>query len=113
MLSPFKPYYMVLLEISRRVRGATVVIRPTGGAGQNWYAGRYTANPTPECVPGSKADANGDRIRISAQPRKMAWTNHVPRGVTARRYLETSHLQYLKPEVQRIADWITAQCPVD
>ncbi|MBD9613585.1 site-specific integrase [Pseudomonas sp. PDM02] len=36
-------------------------------------------------------------------------TNHVPRGVTARHYLETSHLQYLRPEVQRIADWITDQ----
>lgn len=36
-------------------------------------------------------------------------TNHVPRGVTARHYLETSHLQYLKPEVQRIADWIEEQ----
>lgn len=33
-------------------------------------------------------------------------TNHVPRGVTAKHYLETSHLQYLRPEVQRIADWI-------
>lgn len=36
-------------------------------------------------------------------------TNHVPRGVTAKHYLETSHLQYLKPEVQRIADWIEQQ----
>ena len=36
-------------------------------------------------------------------------TNHVPRGVTAKHYLETSHLQYLKPEVQRIADWIGQQ----
>ncbi|RLK44530.1 tyrosine-type recombinase/integrase [Cupriavidus plantarum] len=36
-------------------------------------------------------------------------TNHVPRGVTARHYLETSHLQYLPPEVQRIADWIVEQ----
>lgn len=36
-------------------------------------------------------------------------TNHVPKGVTARHYLETSHLQYLKPEVQRIADWIEAE----
>lgn len=36
-------------------------------------------------------------------------TNHVPKGVTARHYLETSHLQYLKPEVQRIADWIEEQ----
>lgn len=32
-------------------------------------------------------------------------TNHVPRGVTARHYLETSHLQYLLPEVQKIGDW--------
>jgi integrase len=36
-------------------------------------------------------------------------TNHVPRGVTAKHYLETSHLQYLRPEVQRIADWIESE----
>lgn len=36
-------------------------------------------------------------------------TNHVPKGVTARHYLETQYLQYLRPEVQQIADWITAQ----
>jgi integrase len=36
-------------------------------------------------------------------------TNHVPRGVTAKHYLETSHLQYLKPETQRISDWIEQQ----
>jgi integrase len=36
-------------------------------------------------------------------------TNHVPRTVTARHYLETSHLQYLKKETQLIADWITTQ----
>jgi hypothetical protein len=36
-------------------------------------------------------------------------TNHVPKGVTARHYLETSRLQYLLPEVQRIGDWIEAQ----
>lgn len=34
-------------------------------------------------------------------------TNHVPKGVTAKHYLETSHLQYLRPEVQSIADWMT------
>jgi hypothetical protein len=33
----------------------------------------------------------------------------VPRGVTARHYLETSRLEYLLPEVQRIADWIAGQ----
>lgn len=36
-------------------------------------------------------------------------TNHVPKGVTARHYLETSRLEYLLPEVQRIGDWIEAQ----
>lgn len=36
-------------------------------------------------------------------------TNHTPKGVTARHYLETSRLQYLRPEVQRIGDWIDAQ----
>lgn len=34
-------------------------------------------------------------------------TNHIPMGVTARHYLETSRLQYLQPEAQRIADWIS------
>lgn len=36
-------------------------------------------------------------------------TNHVPKGVTARHYLETSHLHYLLPQVQQIADWIEIQ----
>lgn len=36
-------------------------------------------------------------------------TNHVPKGVTARHYLQTSRLQYLLPEVQKIGDWIEAQ----
>lgn len=36
-------------------------------------------------------------------------TNHVPKGVTARHYLETSRLQYLKPEVQRVSDWMIEQ----
>lgn len=36
-------------------------------------------------------------------------TNHVPKGVTARHYLQTSRLQYLQPEVQQIGDWIEQQ----
>lgn len=36
-------------------------------------------------------------------------TNHVPKTVTERHYLETQQLQYLLPEAQRIADWIEAQ----
>lgn len=36
-------------------------------------------------------------------------TNHVPKGVTARHYLETSRLQYLQPDTQRIGDWIEEQ----
>ncbi|MBK1674173.1 integrase [Ectothiorhodospira shaposhnikovii] len=39
-------------------------------------------------------------------------TNHVPKGVTAKHYLETNHLQYLKPEVQRMADWITGEAKI-
>jgi len=41
-----------------------------------------------------------------------ALTNHVAKGVTARHYLETQHLEYLLPEVQKIADWITEQARV-
>ena len=36
-------------------------------------------------------------------------TNHVPKSVTERHYLETSHLEYLMPQVQQIADWIVEQ----
>jgi len=33
-------------------------------------------------------------------------TNHAPQGVTAKHYLKTQRLQYLLPELQRVADWI-------
>jgi integrase len=36
-------------------------------------------------------------------------TNHVPKTVTVRHYLETSRLQYLLPEAERIACWIVEQ----
>lgn len=39
-------------------------------------------------------------------------TNHVPKGVTARHYLQTSRLQYLYPEVQLVSDWIEEQALV-
>lgn len=39
-------------------------------------------------------------------------TNHVPKGVTARHYLQTSKLQYLQPEVQAIGDWIEQQAAI-
>jgi integrase len=36
-------------------------------------------------------------------------TNHVPKGITARHYLQTSRLQYLLPQVQVIGDWMEEQ----
>ncbi|MEZ0021224.1 tyrosine-type recombinase/integrase [Sinorhizobium fredii] len=36
-------------------------------------------------------------------------TNHVPQGITARHYLETSDLKDYYPEVQAIGDWIEAE----
>ncbi|UUR08242.1 tyrosine-type recombinase/integrase [Sphingomonas glaciei] len=36
-------------------------------------------------------------------------TNHVPRSVTTRHYLQTSRLQYLQPEVERIGTWMEDQ----
>lgn len=39
-------------------------------------------------------------------------TNHIPQGVTARHYLQTSRLQYLHPEIQRIGDWIEDQARI-
>jgi len=39
-------------------------------------------------------------------------TNHVPKGVTAKHYLETNYLQWLKPEAQRVADYIEEQARI-
>jgi integrase len=39
-------------------------------------------------------------------------TNHVPKGVTARHYLQTQRLGYLQPEVQKIADFIESQAAI-
>jgi integrase len=39
-------------------------------------------------------------------------TNHVPEGVTARHYIQTSRLQYLHPEIQRIGDWVEQQAAI-
>jgi integrase len=39
-------------------------------------------------------------------------TNHVPKGVTARHYLQTQRLQYLAPQAQQIGDWIGQQAAI-
>lgn len=39
-------------------------------------------------------------------------TNHVPKGITAKHYLQTQRLQYLLPETQRISDWIEQQAAI-
>lgn len=39
-------------------------------------------------------------------------TNHVPEGVTARHYIQTSRLQYLHPEIQRISNWVEQQAAI-
>ncbi|RPI39534.1 MAG: site-specific integrase [Hyphomicrobiaceae bacterium] len=39
-------------------------------------------------------------------------TNHVPKGITAKHYLQTQRLQYLLPEVQKIADFIEQQAAI-
>jgi integrase len=36
-------------------------------------------------------------------------TNHLPQSVTLKHYTQTRDLRYLRPEAQRIADWITEQ----
>lgn len=36
-------------------------------------------------------------------------TNHVPKGITARHYLQTSRLQYLYNDIQRIGDWVAGE----
>lgn len=39
-------------------------------------------------------------------------TNHKAKGVTAKHYLDTTNLQWLKPEAQQIGDWIEQQAAV-
>lgn len=39
-------------------------------------------------------------------------TNHVPKSVTMKHYLDTSDLRYLQPETQKISDWIIDEAAV-
>jgi integrase len=39
-------------------------------------------------------------------------TNHMTRDVTAKHYLDTTHLQWLQPEAQQIGDWIEQQAAI-
>lgn len=39
-------------------------------------------------------------------------TNHVPKGVTAKHYLQTQRLQYLQSEVEKIGNWIEQQATI-
>lgn len=39
-------------------------------------------------------------------------TNHTPKSVTLRHYMETSHLQYLRADIQKLADWYDTKAAI-
>lgn len=105
-----------LLKTRQRVKGSKFVFTSWGKAG-HIKDPRDTMGKVSEAA-GSKVTPHDLRRTFTAIGfqncgvdlfKLELLTNHVPKGVTARHYLETSRLQYLLPEVQRIGDWIEAQ----
>lgn len=105
-----------LLKTRQRVKGSKFVFTSWGKAG-HIKDPRDTMLKVSEAA-GSKVTPHDLRRTFTATGFQSCGvdlfklellTNHVPKGVTARHYLETSRLQYLLPEVQRIGDWIEAQ----
>lgn len=110
---PLSTQAVQLLTTRQRVKGSRFVFSSWGKAG-HIKDPRDTMKKVSE-VAGTKITPHDLRRTFTTigiancgidLTRVELLTNHVPKGVTARHYLETSHLQYLKPETQRISDWI-------
>ncbi len=113
---PLSTQAVQLLTTRQRVKGSPFVFSSWGKAG-HIKDPRDTMKKVSE-VAGTKITPHDLRRTFTTigiancgidLTRVELLTNHVPKGVTARHYLETSHLQYLKPETQRISDWIEQQ----
>lgn len=111
---PLSEQAIHLLETRQRVEGSPFVFTSWSKAGHIKDA-RATLEKVSE-VAGIKINAHDlRRTFITYGVTNCAidfykielLTNHVPKGVTARHYLETNHLQYLKPEVQAYSDWVS------
>lgn len=113
---PLSTQAVQLLTTRQRVKGSPFVFSSWGKAG-HIKDPRDTMKKVSE-VAGTKITPHDLRRTFTTigiancgidLTRVELLTNHVPKGVTARHYLETSHLQYLKPETQLISDWIEQQ----
>ena len=116
---PLSTQAIALLSTRQRVEGSPYVFPTHRNAGHIGDA-RGTLQKVSE-VAGTKINAHDLRrtfasysvANCGADIMKIELlTNHVPTGVTAKHYLETSHLQYLQPEVQAFADWMTARASI-
>lgn len=113
---PLSSQAVELLKTRQRIKGSDFVFTSWGKAG-HIKDPRDTMGKVSEAA-GSKVTPHDLRRTYTAIGfqncgvdlfKLELLTNHVPKGVTARHYLETSRLQYLLPEVQRIGDWIEVQ----
>lgn len=111
---PLSTQAVQLLETRQRVDGSPYVFTTWSKAGHIKDA-RATLEKVSE-VSGTKINAHDLRRTFTTYGvtncgidfyKIELLTNHVPKGVTARHYLETNHLQYLMPEVQSYSDWVT------
>jgi len=113
---PLSTQAVELLKTRQRVKGSKFVFTSWGKAG-HIKDPRDTMKKVSE-VAGTKITPHDLRRTYTTIGIAMCkldlhkvelLTNHVPKGVTAKHYLETNHLQYLRPETQRISDWIEQQ----
>lgn len=116
---PLSKQAINLLETRQRVEGSPYVFTTWSKAGHIKDA-RATLDAV-SIVSGTKITAHDLRRTFTTYGvtncgidfyKIELLTNHVPKGVTARHYLETNHLQYLKPEIQAFADWVSEKAMV-
>lgn len=114
---PLSSQALQLLKNRPRVKGSKFVFTSWGEAG-HIKDPRDTMTKTVSTAAGTKITPHDLRRTFTAIGfqncgvdlfKLELLTNHVPKGVTAKHYLQTQRLQYLLPEVQRIGDWIEAQ----
>lgn len=113
---PLSSQAVELLKTRQRVKGSKFVFTSWGKCG-HIRDPRDTMGKVSESAGGkiTPHDLRRTFVAIGFQSCRIdlfkleLLTNHVPKGVTAKHYLPTQRLQYLRPEVQQIADWIEAQ----
>jgi len=116
---PLSTQAAALLKARHRVEGSPFVF-PSWGAAGHIVSPRDTMTKLSE-IAGSKITPHDLRrtytnvaLRVCRieKFRTDLLTNHITRDVTAEHYFDTTNLQWLQPEAQKIGDWIEREAAV-